>query len=64
MMTRAGIEIEHGQVWSTDEMVMDFEVIGFLAPFCDVIRKSDGMRGTLEFQHSPRLYFRFVASGR
>jgi len=41
---------------------MDFEVLGFLAPYCDVIRKSDGIRGTLEFQHSPRLYFRFVAT--
>jgi len=61
-MDRAQLEAECGQVWSTGELREAFEVISFRAPFCAVIRKSDGVRGTLEFQHSPRFYFRFVAS--
>jgi len=63
-MDRAQLEADCGQVWNTDELREAFEVVGFLAPFCDVIRKSDGARGTLEFQHSPRFYFHFVTSGR
>lgn len=45
------------QVWTTDELRRDFEVIGFMAPFVVVRRKSDGQRGSLMFTHSPRYYF-------
>jgi len=53
---RATLEAEHGTVWDTDELGRDFEVIGFLAPFVVVRRKSDGKKGSVQFQHSPRLY--------
>ncbi len=43
--------------WSTDELARDFEVLGFMAPYVVVIRKSDGVRGSLAFRHSPRVYF-------
>ena len=56
---REELEKEHGQVWDTDEMRKDFDVTGFGAPFVVVIRKSDGQKGSLEFQHSPRLYYGF-----
>ena len=56
---RAALEKEYGQVWSTAELGQDFEVIGFLAPYVGVQRKSDGVRGSLLFQHQPRFYFRF-----
>ena len=56
---REALEAEHGQVWSTEELSVDFEVIGFLAPLVVVRRKSDGKKGALEFQHSPRFYFSF-----
>jgi hypothetical protein len=59
--SRQALEAEYGQVWSTEELSRDFEVIGFLAPFVVVRRKSDGRKGSLEFQHQPRLYFRFKA---
>ena len=49
----------HGQVWDTQELERDFEVIGFLAPFVGVRRRSDGVVGSLLFQHWPRFYFRF-----
>jgi hypothetical protein len=41
-------------------MTRDFEVLGFAAPFAVVRRRSDGQRGSLEFIHSPRVYFGFV----
>ena len=59
--SRRALEAEHGQVWDTKEMQQDFEVTGFLAPFVVVRRKSDGVVGSLKFQHDPRLYFGFQA---
>jgi len=57
--SREALEAAHGQVWSTPELTQDFEVLGFLAPFVGVRRKSDNKRGSLLFQHSPRFYFGF-----
>jgi hypothetical protein len=57
---RAALEMEHGQVWDTDELRQDFEVMGFAAPCVVVRRKSDRVVGSLLFQHMPRFYFRFV----
>jgi hypothetical protein len=56
---RAQLEAEHGQVWDTTQLSEDFEVLGFLAPFVIVRRKSDDKKGSLMFQHSPRFYFTF-----
>ena len=49
----------HGRVWNTVELARDFDVTGFAAPFVVVTRKSDGVEGSLEFQHHPRLYYDF-----
>ena len=57
--SREALEALHGQVWSTDELSQDFEVLGFMAPMIAVRRKSDGIKGSLYFQHSPRFYFSF-----
>ena len=57
--TRQELEAEYGRVWSTDELARDFEVLGFMAPFVVVRRKSDGCRGSLMFTHMPRFYFSF-----
>ena len=43
--------------WTTAQLQEDFEVLGYMAPFVAVRRKSDGARGSLEFTHSPRIYF-------
>jgi hypothetical protein len=55
--SREALEADYGQVWNTDELRRDFEVIGFMAPLVVVRRKADGQKGSLEFQHNPRLYF-------
>lgn len=46
-----------GPTWDTKALAAEFTVRGFMAPFVIVRRKSDGKNGTLEFQHSPRVYF-------
>ena len=56
---RQALEAKYGQVWTTQELAADFEVLGFLAPFV-MVRKKDGIKGSLMFQHSPRLYFGFT----
>lgn len=52
------------RVWDTAQLQEDFTVEAFGAPYVQVVRKSDGVRGTLEFKHSPRVYFDFRAAGR
>ena len=59
---RKELEKVYGQVWDTQELQRDFSVQGFLAPCVSVTRKSDGVKGTLEFQHMPRFYFNFIES--
>lgn len=57
--SREYLEAKHGQVWDTSEMQQDYEALGFMAPFIIVSRRSDGVRGSLMFQHSPRFYYGF-----
>jgi hypothetical protein len=59
--SREALEIQYGQVWDTQELGRDFQVLGFAAPLVVVRRKSDGVRGSLEFQHRPRFYFNWQA---
>lgn len=47
--------------WTTSELGEEFTVLAFAAPFVLVMRKSDNVKGTLQFTHSPRLYFNFEA---
>lgn len=46
-----------GIVYDTNEMSECFDVLAFAAPLVVVRRRSDGITGTLEFQHMPRFYF-------
>ena len=46
-----------GPTWDTEALRRDFEVLGFAAPFVMVRRRADGVRGSLEFTHAPRVYF-------
>jgi len=55
--SREMLEARYGQVWDTGQLAKDFEVLGFMAPLVAVRRRSDGVKGSLEFQHSPRIYF-------
>ena len=57
--SREYLEARHGQVWDTNELQEEFEVIGFLSPYVGVRRRADGAKGSVMFQHSPRFYFGF-----
>jgi len=57
---RERLEKNGNKVWNTTELQEDFEVLGFCAGFCAVKRKSDGVVGSLDFSHRPRLYYGFV----
>lgn len=57
--SREYLETKYGQVWDTWGLQQEFSVESFLAPFVLAKRKSDGVRGTLLFQASPRFYFGF-----
>lgn len=53
---------EEPQEWDTAGLQRDYHVDGFQAPFVVVRRKSDGQRGSLEFERGahPRVYRNFV----
>lgn len=55
--SREYLEARHGQVWDTSQLQKDFEVLGFMAPTVVARRRSDGAKGSLMFQHNPRLYY-------
>jgi len=57
--SREALEVEHGQIWDTEQLRESFVVEGYLAPYAVVRRKSDGQRGSLMFQSNPRFYFSF-----
>jgi hypothetical protein len=59
-MTTDGEPSAVKETWDTLELQHDFDVIGFQAPFVAVRRKSDGVKGSLQFTHAPRLYFGWV----
>jgi hypothetical protein len=48
---------EADQTWTTEQLRAEFDVLGFQAPFVVVIRKSDRVKGSLEFVAHPRMYF-------
>lgn len=49
------------KTWDTKQLQEDFKVVGFQAPFVVVVRKADGIKGSLQFTHAPRVYFNFEA---
>ena len=57
---RQRLEYRYGQIWDAAQLAKDFDVLSFLAPYVVVGRRSDGRKGSLEFQHLPRFYFNFV----
>ena len=61
---REALEKAHGQVWDTNQLADDFEVLGFGAPLVVAVRKSDRVTGSLYFQHMPRFYWGFEIDGR
>jgi hypothetical protein len=59
----AGPPAAEVEQWDTAALTRDFEVLGFAAPFVVVRRRSTGEKGSLEFTHSPRVYFNWAPGG-
>jgi hypothetical protein len=57
---RAALEAKYGEVLDTAQMQEKYTILGFSAPYVVVERKSDHVRGSMEFSHSPRFYHSFV----
>ena len=55
--SREDLENRYGQVWDTNQLSEEFQAIGFMAPLVVVRRRSDSVKGSLEFQGNPRFYF-------
>ncbi len=45
--------------FTTEQLREKFDVVGFSMGLVVVDRKSDGVRGSMEFDHSPRIYYGF-----
>jgi hypothetical protein len=52
------------ETWDTDALQRDFVVLGFMAPYVVVRRKSDDKKGSLQFRHHPRVYFGWKEDSR
>lgn len=50
---------EKERLWTTEEVLEEFEIHSFRAPMVYVTRKADGAKGWMEFTHMPRFYFGF-----
>ena len=57
---REELEKRYGKVYTLAELSEEYVISGFMSPFVVVKRKSDGVKGSFEFQHSPRFYFNFT----
>ena len=51
------VTAEPGEKFTTEELREKFDVLGFEAPYIVAVRKSDGVKGSFEFGHHPRVYF-------
>lgn len=60
--SREQIEQQHGQVWDSFTLARDFDIESFAPGHgkVNVIRRADGKRGTVEYQHEPRFYWGFI----
>ena len=58
--SRDALEAKYGQVWDTQQLAENFQVIGFWPRSWWSVANRDGVKGSLEFQHHPRLYWGFV----
>ena len=57
---REVFETQYGeQMWNSEQLLEKFEVSHFDPPYVHVIRKVDGVAGTVAFNAEPRFYFSF-----
>ena len=57
-----GMKLSLTNSWTTEEVTRDFEITGFLAPFCTAVDRETETKGTLMFIHRPRIYYSWQES--
>ena len=62
-LVEQSFEQDRGPILDTKELIAQYEVIAYAAPFVVVRRRSDGVMGSLMFTHQPRIYFGWMADG-
>jgi hypothetical protein len=45
---------------TTEELREEFEVLNFSAPYVMVRHKATGQKGSMMFEHNPRIYYGFA----
>lgn len=60
-MTINEIQNKYGQTWTTEQLQADFNVEGFCFGYVVARLKESGVRGSLSFQHRPRVYHSWVS---
>jgi len=58
--TREELELVWGQVWNHLQLRRDFNRFFFINPVLICVDRKTGKQGTLLFQYSPRVYFRWL----
>ena len=48
-----------GNCWTTDELIEEFDIDSFMAPFCFGTHRNTGQKGSLTFIDQPRIYYRW-----
>lgn len=56
---RQDLTEKYGTVWNDEELLSEFAASIFDGLLLRVIRKTDGIRGTVAYIDKPRLYFAF-----
>ena len=54
--SREYLTAQYGQTWNTQELQSEFQVLSFLSPFVVAIKRNTQEKGSLQFQHDPRIY--------
>lgn len=58
---RRRLEKQYGQVWNSNEMHQEFEILKITGSGFVVERRADGKRGSMDYLPSPLFYFDFQA---
>ena len=60
MRAKTEVIVIPGKTYDTESLQEKFEVIGFSHGYVAVKDKVTGERGSLDFDHSPRIYFNYI----
>lgn len=57
VLQKLALEARFGRVWTEEELLREFRVMGYMQPFVNVERLDSGLRGVLRCTKDLRFYF-------